>query len=1187
MGLTKIAIERPVFILMLMLLCIFGGFNAYFSMRKEENPDVSFGVATVTTIYPGAGPEEMNTLVSRKVEEAVAGISNLLEVTSNSQEGVSVVVLNFNVGTNMDTALSDIRAKVDGIVGELPRDAEKPTVSKFDFSAGAVLTLAVNSDTLNSQQLRDLMDQKVKDRFGQIPGVAAVTVTGGDIREIQVQLKRDRLLTYGIGITEVQRALAVASLNAPAGRMVGTDRETSVRVLGEFKKVADIENMVLSIQSPDRQGRATSVRLGDIATVRDAVAERRSFSRLNGSDAITIGILKARDGNAIEITKQARALLPKLKDEYGVTFVQTFASATRIEESLFDLNLTLIIGILLVAAIVYLFLHNVRGMIIVAIAIPVCLLSTLMFYKLFGFTVNNLSMLALSLAVGVLVDDAIVVLENIYRHLKMGEGPVEAAINGRSEIGLAAIAITLADVVVFLPVGFMGGVVGQFFRPLGIGFAIAVMLSLFVSFTVTPMLASRWYRQGEDAEALGGKFARRFEQIFGRAEHSYRRSLEWSLNHRWFVFIMGWIALIGIIMFMFAGSAKKFSDIMPMIMGGIVASVALCLVAMGISYWSKRVQKFAIWGTLFVFFFGLGPLSIIGKMLPEGSGMKPMLTPPASLVVALLIMGLAALIANINRPLIRTRMVANAIGFGLILALFPIGGFAYGQWKQDQLFKFQFFPVADGGKVSATVQLPPGASLDATKKVVERIENIVMKHPDTRYVVSRVGQKGGGNSAADQGTNYAQVDITLNDKTALLDSVMFWVKHEGKLRTRRDTAVAADMLEAIGRVPGANVTVSASDASGFGAAIQMSFRSDDREKLLAAANKIKDRLAEGAVEGVINVDISSKGGKPEVQVVPDRPRLADAGLSVGEVSQALRALYEGNTDTRFRVLGQEYDIRLMMDLGDRNNPDLLGQVPIAFQQGNPIFVDSVTTRRDGTSVDKIERRDRQEEVKVTADLLPGKAAGTVQQQINDLIQKEKLMPDGVVLKPLGQADVQQRESQYLMSALFVGLLLVYMLLASLYDNLLSPFIIQLAQPQALVGALFALVLTDKSLNIVGFIGLIALVGLVGKNAILLVDYTNTLRSKGMNRHDAIAQAGPTRLRPITMTTLAVLLGMLPVALAIGRGSEFRETIGITIIGGIALSTFLTLLVIPCSYTIFDDLGQRLAKKQTEPETSVS
>lgn len=1119
MGLTKTALTRPIFIFMLMALCIIGGFWGYSGMRKEQNPDVQFGFISITTIYPGAGPEEINTLVSRKIEDAVSGVAGLVEVTSTSQEGVSVVGLQFNIGVNMDVALNDVRTAVDSTLNTLPREIEKPVVDKNDTTSEPILSLAVKHPTLDAQELRDLIDEKIKDRFGQIPGVALVAVSGGDIREIQVRLDRAKMLSYGVGIGNVQQAIAAATVNIPSGRVESGGTETSVRVLGEFESAEEMRQMILNIQDPNNpQAKATSVRLGDVATVEDTVAEKRQITRLDGNEAIVLSIQKTREGNAVEISKTAKGLIAQLKDEFGVEITKTFDSSILIEEALLDLLIALFFGIFLVTVIVYVFLHNFRGTIIVGIAIPVCLLATLMLMRLFGFTVNNLSMLALSLAVGVLVDDAIVVLENIFRHLRMGEEPEEAAVNGRSEIGLAAISITLADVVVFVPVGLMGGVVGQFFKPLAFGFAIAVMLSLFVSFTVTPLLAARWYRKGEDVEHPTGRFAQWFDRGFTRFEGFYGRLLRWSLAHRWFVFIGGFVVLIGVFM---------------MIGGG----------------------------------FTPNPGAAIGVGMP--------------LLVISTVIGLIVGLVNLVRGYGFLRFIAFGALFGLAFPLFALAGYGYAQYKKGPLFNFQFFPESDSGQVQAAITMPSGTSLGETQRVVEAIEKVIMGHPDVKYTVSRVGVKGGGFGAADQGANFAQINGTLHDKAALLDTIFFWSKKPDKLRYQRDTAVVADVIEKVGKIPGAQVIISAGQQQGFGSPIQMSFQSDDREKLLATVTDIRDRLAAGEIDGVILPDISSKPGKPELRAIPDRTAMGDLGLSTAEIALAMRTMYEGNTDVKFRDEGKEYDIRVMMSLEDRNNPDLVGQVPIRFVNGLPIYLSSVARLEPGFALDKIDRRQRIQEIRVTAELVPGKAAGTVQAQIDQWLVEKNLIPEGVKRTNLGQADVQRRESGFLFGALLTGFFLVYMLLASLYNNLLYPFIIQLAQPQALVGALLALIFTDKSLNIVGFIGIIALVGLVGKNAILLVDYTNTLRERGRSRFDALVESGPARLRPILMTTLAIIIGNIPVALAVGRGSEFRETIGIIIIGGVAVSTILTLLVIPASYTIFDDLSMRLSRRHRE------
>lgn len=1119
-----------------MLAALLVGTISYRSMRVEENPDVSFGVVVVSIVYPGADSETISNLVARPIEESVAGINNLREVTSTSREGVAVIIANFEIGTDINVAMNDVRSRVDASIGQLPKDVLKPQITKFDSSSSPVMTIAFNSKTLSARDLRDLMDNKIRDRFAQLPGVGSATVSGGDIREIQIQVSKDKLLSYGIGISDVTQALTSASLDVPGGRMITGGQDFTVRLKGEFEDVNDIRNLVFAVNGPQGQ-RSKIVRLQDVATILDTAQEKTDYSRLNGKPTVLLSIQKIKEGNAVQIGQDAKKLLEQIKTDYkgqGLGAEIVFEQGKNISESIHDLLFSLVFGVLLVAATVYVFLHNFRGMLIVAIAIPLCLFTTFIALKAAGFTINNLSMLALSLAIGVLVDDAIVVLENIYRHLRMGESPRDAAINGRSEIGLAAIAITMVDVVVFTPIGFMGGIVGQFFKPLALSFVFAVLSSLFVSFTVTPMLAARWYRKGEDVEHVTGRFSLWFEGRFNALQRAYAATLEWALNHRWFVFILGNSGLVAIMMFIagsFGGGAKA----------------------------------------------GMGPM------------------------FAAIVIGVIVFVVNLFRRIVKPQFILYGLLFGLIFPVSGMLGYMYGMYKAphgskkpEGVFKFQFMPETDQGQVSINVQMPPGTSLDKTSEVVAQLETIAMANPDVKYVQSSVGNQSGGfgGGSGNSGTNYGQLSLTLNDKVAPMDQILPFLAPKGeKHRTRASDAVAAELTTQIGKVPGAQVTVSAS-SGGFGAPIQMTFISDNREELIATASRIKLALQQGVVPGVINPDISSKPGKPEIRAIPDRARMADAGLTPAQVGGALRTLYQGNDDAKLRQAGLEYPIRVMLSLDDRNNPAILEQLPVKFDQNaRPIMLGDVTSLQRASGIDKIDRRDRQLEVRLTADLLPGYAAGNIQQQIDKYIQDNHLLPETVREKKLGQADAQQREGAYLFSALILGFILVYMLLASLYDNLLYPAIIQLAQPQAMVGALLALVLTDKSLNIVGMIGIICLVGLVGKNAILLVDYTNTLRGRGRSRHDALVEAGPTRLRPILMTTFALILGTMPVALALGRGSEFRQTIGIVIIGGISLSTFLTLVVIPCSYTIFDDLsrllGGRLRRGQAKPRPTVS
>jgi hydrophobic/amphiphilic exporter-1 (mainly G- bacteria), HAE1 family len=1182
MGLTKTAIARPVFVLMLMLGAVLIGFISYNSMRKELNPEVNFGTITVVTAYPGAGPEEINNLISRKVESAVSGVNGIREVTSTSREGLSIVSIAFELETNMDSALSDVRSKVDGVTNAIPKDALKPTVSKNDFSAQPVLNLGVSSSTLSSRDLRDLIDKQLIDKFGQIQGVSAADVQGGEKREIQVQVKRDKLIAYGLGINDIQRAISLAAGNTPVGKIVTASQEFAVRIPADFTTPEQIQGLVFTVsdnKGGNNGGNTTrTVRLADVATIKDAVQERSQYSRLNGKDNITIAISKAREGNAVQITAAADKVIADIQKEYkdqGITFVKTLESAKQITESLTDLQTSLMFGIFLVSLIVFIFLHNFRGMLIVILAIPTCIFASFVAMKAFGFTINNMSMLALSLAIGVLVDDAIVVIENIYRHLKMGEDPRDAAINGRSEIGVAAIAITLADVVVFLPIAFMGGIVGQFFKPLALGFVMATVFSLLVSFTLTPMLASRWYRRGEDLENPTGRFAKWFERMFGRVEKGYRNGLEWALNHRWFVFIMGNAILFAVFMFIAGSFAPKVGDVFfskapggPPMPGPAMMLLALSIV-LGIAVFGFQFLR-AAFGDIARkrLYLGLAGVIFVGGV---AMGLKPLMVLPLAFLLPLILVGIVGFIANLGMRKVKSRLIVNAALFGLLFPVAAVGGFYFAQWKKDMVFKFSFLPNSDQGSIGIKIQLPQGSSLARTQQVVSQIENVVMKDPMVKYVSAQVGsQSGGWGGGGTTGSNYAQITATLYEKAALIDKMR---KSDETLRWVSSSFVSARLLQHIGHIPGATIFVDSGQGGGFGAPIQLGLGSNDHKLLVSTAKKIKEGLLAGKIKGIINPDISVKEGKPEVNLEPDRQRMADANVSNADMASALRTLYNGNDDAKLRLHGEEYPIRVMLDLQDRNDPTVLASVPVVFKQGKPILVRDLTGEpKIVPAADKIDRRNRLEEVQVTANLLPGFTPGSVQQEVDKWIKDDHMIPDAVQLRPLGQADAMQREGQGMMSAFFLGLLLVYMVLASLYDNLLYPFIIQLAQPQAFTGALLALVLTDTQFDLVGFIGLVCLVGLVGKNAILVVDYANTLRHRGRTRHDALVEAGPTRLRPIMMTTLALILGMMPVALALGRGSEFRQSIGIIIIGGITLSTLLTLFVIPCSYTIFDDIS---------------
>jgi len=1054
MWLTRTALNRPVTVLVFMVATIVLGFYSLSRLQVELQPKVDFPVISIITAYPGASPTEVETLISKPLEDAVAGVEGLRQINSVSQFGISQITLEFHIGTNISEAYIDVQAKVNAAISRLPRDAERPVVLKLDTQSTPAMYLSLSGNR-PAYELRELAENLFKDRFGSVPGVAAVSVAGGEKREIQVAVDKNRLTAYGLSINSVVRALQAANLNVPVGRIEEGAREYNVRLLGEFRSVDELRNLRLYLQNlRNPAARGSVIRLQDVATITDSLEERTIITRMNGKEDVSIVIQKASDASVIEISNGVREVIERIQREYpDLRFTITFDQADAVKESLADLRLALGIAIVLVVLIIYLFLYNARGAFIVSLAIPTCIFASFIAMYFFGFSINFMTMLALSLAVGVLVDDAIVVIENIYRHLSMGEEPMEAAYNGRTEIGLAAITITWVDVVVFLPVAFMGGVVGQFFRSFGLTVAFTVLFSLLVSFTLTPMLASRLYRKGEALEEPKG-FFKWFDDFYHSLAQRYRSGLAWALRHRMLVILIG--------------------------NGALIAT-----------------------------------LLIVGFSAASGSPLLP----------------------------------------------------------------FRFAPSQDQGLIEVAVKLPPDASLAQTSEVVARIEKAALEIPEVKYVSSIIGRASSGFvGAGDVGPRFANIQISLHEKKALLDSLLFWVKHDQTLRTRRDIEIAAELRQKIGEIPGAQIAVNAISGfrgGAFGVPIQIGLVGKDIQTLLETAEKVRAVISR--IPGIKDPDLSWSPGKPELQVAVDRERAAQLGVSLADIASTLRTAYEGNTDVKYREAGQEYSVRVRLRQDQRQRTADLNQLVVAYVQGAPVYLSDVATVQLGEGPAKIERTDRQRCVTVMANLLPGYTPGNIRQQIDNALREANAIPPGVRLQWQGENEVMVREGAYMVQALLLALILVYLLMVALFENWLYPFIIMFSQPQALVGALLALIVFRSELNIISMIGIIALVGLVGKNAILLVDFTNTLRQRGLPRTEALLEAGQTRLRPILMTTLSLVLAMVPIALAVGRGSEFRAPLGIVIMGGMLVSTLLTLIVIPCMYTLMDDITQFLGR----------
>ncbi|NIM04111.1 MAG: hypothetical protein GTO55_00135 [Armatimonadetes bacterium] len=1104
MWLTRTAILRPVTMTMVVVAIMVLGYSALTRMGVDLYPEIDLPFVTISTVYVGAGPAEIETQITDPIEKSVSLISGVKNVTSTSQEGISSILMEFELGTDLDTAIADVRAQVDATRMELPRQIDAPVIRKADISGMPVLTFGISSPR-PAKEIRDIADEIISQRLARVSGVAAVGVGGGDVREILVSIDKGRLEAYGLSIVQVNQALIGENLNLPSGNLTEGRKEYAVRAMGEFTSVEEIRNVRL--QPPT----GSPISLSNVAEVSDSVAERRSFTRMNGRDSVTVAVLKQAGANTVAVVDGVKRELERLTGQpltrktffnrgqqtgrqgilpSDIQVEMGFDQSTDVLETIAEVRLSLILGALLATTIVFLFLHNIRGTFIVAIAIPTSIMATFTPIYFAGFTLNMMVLLALSLSVGILVDDSIVVLENIWRHLRKGEPPREAALNGRTEIGLAAITITLVDVVVFVPIAFMGGIVGQFFRQFGITVATATLFSLFISFTLTPMMASRWFRQEDTVEggASGthtGRFFSAFDRFYAALDTRYRGLLEWSLAHRLATVLTGLIVLLGCL---------------AVANGGI-----------------RAPQVRSIMGAMALF-------ALLGLLFSKGSGRKVVVT--AAL--------LAVLAAAVSR---------RSLGF-------------------------EMFPKTDTGHFQVNIEMPAGTSLSATAAISKQIEDYLLdeRHfPEVENVFATIGSSSGGLiSLAGQDTGIASISVVLVNKGE---------------RERSDVEVMQEVTQLARKIPGPKIKSVISEEMGRGDEypIQIVLSGENLDALLTVSRRVAGRI--GEVEGTKDVDLSWKVGRPELQAHVDRITMAERGISTFAVASALRTSLEGSTDTRFREEGKEYDIRVRLQESDRASLDSIGEIVVA-DRGGPVRLADIATLELAAGPSKIERRNRVRTVTVYSDILPGFYEGNLTGEIKEILGEMDLGDISWYLA--GETEIREESFSNIFLALALSVILVYILMAALFEGYLSPFIIMFSLPMALVGALLALVLTGASVSIVAMIGIIMLMGLVTKNAILLVDYTNTLRSKGMDRREAILLAGPTRLRPILMTTLAMIFGMVPTAMPsvfrLVSGAEWRAPMAAAVIGGLIVSTLLTLLVIPVLYTVFDDIGIAFMKR---------
>ncbi len=1180
MGITKLAITRPIAILMIVAAFLVLGLVSYLRLPAELNPKVDFPVVSVNTTYAGTNPQEMETLITKPIEDSISGVSGLKQIDSTSQSGVSVVRCTFFFGTNLDTAAADVRQKVDAVRKRLPTNADSPSVAKQDNASQPVMYIAMKGNR-SPRDLRVLADNIVSERLQQAPDVSAVNVTGGEQREIRVSVKSDRLTAYGVTIGQLAMAINNANQNISAGYIQTNTSYSSIRFLGEFASVKELQELRIVLPGSGTTSLASgaaaptgpggggangtrSVRLADIADIADTTVEKTVESTLDGGDSVTLTIQKTSDGNTLKATdgvqqqlKAVKQFLPK-----DVTFVVTRDDSTNVRDNLKDVVISLCLGALLATLIVYLFLHNFRATIIVAIAIPVCVIATFLPIAAFGFTLNSLTLLGLSLAIGILIDDSIVVIENISRHLSLGQEPAEAALTGRSEIGLAALTLTSVDLVVFIPIAFMGGIIGEFFRSFGVSISVAVLISLFVSFTLTPMLASRWFKKGESLESTGeGRrgFSASFDRGYHKFETSYRNMLRVFLKNPWTVVIGGNLLLILTFVYLTVSGqgAAAFTTALKL-------SEIIFVLGLLVAFWKPVVAFLS--NTVF---YPLQARLANRRNHGDRSLARRMRAAPG----------------NISREALVVTVLAIAATFAVSLA----GGYF------GKSLGFRFAPGQDQNLVSVSVQANAGTSLQLTKGVTDEIERRIRADDslkgDVKYLQTVVGRNSsGGQGAGDTGTQYAQIQVSLFDRAAPFDKLSgFFGRLTGHhaaepLRDKADADVAKKIRDLVKTIPGngSSLKIQASEVNGFGgggAPLQINMVGTDFPKLLAAA-----ALVQGVVDktpGTYSSDLSFKASQPEVQVRLDRVRAAEYGLNVTDVAATVATALQGDITAKYRdpIDSNQYNINIILAKPERNSVYTVGTIPVGYQNGNPIPLGDVANIKLGAGPTRVDRLNRLRQVNVTAYLSPGTQINNVRfkvdPQLTELVKQGKL--DQVNYTWGGEAQTSADEFPYLIQAIMLGIILSYMLMAALFDNMLYPLSIMLTLPQAWVGGLIALLVTGTPFSLITAIGIIMLNGIATKNAILMVDYTNTLRRRGYKRIDAILEAAPTRLRPVLMTSLAIVFATLPTAAALGRGAGFRQPLGITVVGGVIVSTFLTLLVIPSVYLLFDNFALWLGR----------
>ncbi len=1048
MSITELSIKRPAFITIVFIALAVMGLLGYSKLGTDLLPKMDFPWVTVVVTYPGAGPEEIEDLITKPIEEAVAGAAQLDNVRSFSNEGYSVVLGQFLLTAKADDAASDIERRVSQIRSKLPKDALEPVILKNDISAAPIIRAALTSPSLTSTELYQFAKDKIKPKLESTEGVSQVNITGGRKREIKVAVDNEKLRAFNLSITQVSQLLQAQNLDFPTGKVTQETDQYIVRVKGKFTSVDEMG--VLPITTLPS---GSTIYLKDVATITDTYAEDSAPTRYDSEDAVGIQVIKTSDANATSTADKVYESFANLENEYAsedvkFTIAQDVTTFTRasIREVFRDLG----IAIVLVASVLFLFLRSGRNALIVMLAIPTSLVSTFLFMWIFGFTLNMMSLMALALVIGVLVDDSIVVLENIHRKLEDGMPPIQAAIAGRNEIGFAAIAITLVDVVVFLPISLVSGLAGKIFREFGLTVVVATLISLFVSFTLTPMLASKFGRPKEK----------------NKEKPEYRFAIV-----RWIMNIVHWMANIlrGI-----SDAFEKFQDWLTEKYKNVLE-------------WSLAHRKTIVFSSLLLFLASCS-LVITGK----------------------------------------------------------IGG--------------EFITAPDRGEFALNYDFPAGTNIKTADSLIQIYEKKLAAEKNIVRYMTITGSQENAWGKVDRG-NVGQIQVKIREKHEQIRSMQEEMKHVKEM--------AADIPGLIVRTEPIGIFGSANQPP-----LQVEMRGTNLPDLVAYADSLALKIKD--INGVKNIKSSYEAGQPEVKIVFDRDRLSANNISLGEAALSIRTALAGNTDAKFKEGETEYDINVILDKIDRSNARDVSNITIINRAGQQMKVSDIATLYYGEGPAVIGRKNRERVVTLTGGLA-GRPIGDVVQDIQKII---KTMP---VKKGMnepyfaGDAENQSKSFGDLGIAFLLAILFVYMIMVALFESYAHPLTIMFSLPVALIGALVGLWITGKTLSIFTLVGLIMLMGLVTKNAILIVDRANSRREEGHTVHDSLMEAGPTRLRPIIMTTVTMILGMLPLAMGVGEGSEFRQAMAIALIGGLTSSMILSLVLVPVMYTYIEGAREKFPR----------